>query len=121
MDGIDEEETLEQIIVSEMLDAPVPPLGERPLDWFVFSKTKGAMLKTDKLDECTCFVKGEKKACFADMAVGVLSQEQLPVCERVVEEAMTQEVERILYRAVGCSGELDEWLPCMRGSGLLGE
>lgn len=119
MNEIDDEETLEQAVIGEMIDAPPPPLGKGPLDWFVFSRTKGAVLKAEKLDECTCFVKGEKKACFADMAVGVLSQEQLPMCERVVEETMTQDIERILDKAIRCSGELDEWLPCMRGSGIV--
>ena len=111
-------DSLAHVLMEEVEDSPVRPPGWRRLDWLRHSQgQKPLVVNPDLLasTSCTCYTKGDKKACFSEAAIGPLDQDTLAQCRGTIEQAMDQEMEELLNAASRCkveSRDYLEWSAC---------
>lgn len=112
----------------EVLDSTPTEKGLSPLDWYVYSKGKEAVILDEgKMsgDRCICLTNNDKKICLSNFALGVLSPEQVNKCGNVDERVMPKEITELMEAARECGGEkgITEWSACVakRAPGAVSE
>ena len=112
----------------EILSTSLAEKGLSPLDWYAHSKGKKAViLDGEKMggDKCVCMAKDDKRVCFSNFALGVLSPEQAGKCGSIDERVMPKEIVELMEAARECGDEkgITEWSACVakRAPGAVSE
>ena len=104
-------------LIEEARDTEPSPVGMRPIDWHTYSHQRDEAVVLDeglfKENKCYCFQKDDKKACFSDIAVGVLSEGQAGGCKEIETKEMPEEMASLMQAAGECGGSMGEWVECM--------